>query len=298
MRRLLRDNHEDAALPAAADAPGRRAAPGAAGRRGGGAGASRPRRTAAGSGWSRGCSSTSRSTSRCRRTPWPSSTPSTPRLRRTPSTWSRSIEATLEDPRPVLGAQEHKARGEAIGEMKADGIEYDERMELLDEVTWPKPLEELLEHTYALYRQRHPWVGRGRALAEVGGARHVRARDDLRGVRRLLRPHPLRGAGAALPRRRLPRAAADRAGAACAPTSSRTSSSGSARSCARPTRACSTSGSSSTTPTGWPREAAPDVLPPTPERITANERAFTVLVRNAMFRRVELAALNRLGAAR
>ena len=50
------------------------------------------------------------------------------------------VEATLEDPRQVLGAQEHKARGEAIGEMKADGIEYDERMELLDEVTWPKPL--------------------------------------------------------------------------------------------------------------------------------------------------------------
>ena len=69
------------------------------------------------------------------------------------------IEATLEDPRPVLGAQEHLARGEAIGEMKADGIEYDERMELLDEITWPKPLEELLEHTYALYRQQHPWAG-------------------------------------------------------------------------------------------------------------------------------------------
>ena len=29
--------------------------------------------------------------------------------------------------------------------MKADGIEYDERMELLDEVTHPKPLAELLE---------------------------------------------------------------------------------------------------------------------------------------------------------
>ena len=40
-------------------------------------------------------------------------------------------------------------------------------------------------------------------------------------------------------------------------------------------------------------DAAPDVLPPTPERITANERAVTVLVRNAMFRRVELAALDR-----
>ncbi len=69
------------------------------------------------------------------------------------------VEATLEDPRQVLSSQEHRARGEAIGEMKAEGIEYDERMELLDEVTWPKPLQELLEHTYGLYRQRHPWVG-------------------------------------------------------------------------------------------------------------------------------------------
>src|SRR6188768_3501023 len=69
------------------------------------------------------------------------------------------IEATLDDPRTVLGSQEHKARGEAIGEMKAEGIEYDERMELLEEVSWPKPLQELLEHTYELYRQRHPWVG-------------------------------------------------------------------------------------------------------------------------------------------
>ena len=68
------------------------------------------------------------------------------------------VEATLEDPRTVLGAQEHKARGEAIGEMKADGIEYDERMELLEEVSWPKPLQELLEHTYEVYRRSHPWV--------------------------------------------------------------------------------------------------------------------------------------------
>src|SRR3954468_1833105 len=68
------------------------------------------------------------------------------------------IEATLEDPRPVLGAQEHRARGEAIGEMKAEGIEYDERMELLEDISWPKPLQELLERTYEVYRQRHPWV--------------------------------------------------------------------------------------------------------------------------------------------
>ena len=54
------------------------------------------------------------------------------------------IEATLDDPRGVLMAQQFKARGEAVAEMKMDGIEYDERMELLEEVTWPKPLEELL----------------------------------------------------------------------------------------------------------------------------------------------------------
>jgi hypothetical protein len=68
------------------------------------------------------------------------------------------LEATLEDPRPVLSAQAYKARGEAVAEMKAEGIEYDERMELLEEVSWPKPLLELLEATYELYRQGHPWI--------------------------------------------------------------------------------------------------------------------------------------------
>ena len=55
-------------------------------------------------------------------------------------------------------AQQHDARGEAIAEMKADGIEYDERMVLLDEVTWPQPLAELLEATYEIYRESHPWL--------------------------------------------------------------------------------------------------------------------------------------------
>ena len=69
-----------------------------------------------------------------------------------------AIEATLEDPRQVLSAQLHKARGEAIGAMKAEGIEYDERMELLEDVSYPKPLDELLTAALAIYRQGHPWV--------------------------------------------------------------------------------------------------------------------------------------------
>ncbi|RYJ07394.1 MAG: DUF3516 domain-containing protein [Actinomycetales bacterium] len=68
------------------------------------------------------------------------------------------VEATLDDPRPIINAQRHRARGEAVGEMKAEGIEYDERMELLEEITHPKPLEELLEAAYEAYRIGHPWV--------------------------------------------------------------------------------------------------------------------------------------------
>lgn len=69
------------------------------------------------------------------------------------------IEAILDDPRPVLMAQRHKARGLAIAEMKADGMEYEDRMEALEEITWPQPLAELLEATFETYRSNQPWVG-------------------------------------------------------------------------------------------------------------------------------------------
>ncbi len=68
------------------------------------------------------------------------------------------IEATLDNPRTVLSAQLFKARGEAVAQMKADGVDYDTRMDLLDSVTYPKPLDDLLEAAYDLYRRGHPWV--------------------------------------------------------------------------------------------------------------------------------------------
>ena len=68
------------------------------------------------------------------------------------------LEATLDDPRQVLSAQRKKARGEAVQQMKADGIEYDERMELLEDVTYPQPLKELLEAAYELYLRGNTWV--------------------------------------------------------------------------------------------------------------------------------------------
>ncbi|MBB5872888.1 superfamily II RNA helicase [Allocatelliglobosispora scoriae] len=68
------------------------------------------------------------------------------------------IESTLENPRQILYAQQDKAKGDAVARMKADGIEYEERMALLENVTYPKPLEELLEVAFDSYRKGHPWV--------------------------------------------------------------------------------------------------------------------------------------------
>ena len=68
------------------------------------------------------------------------------------------VEATLDDPRPLLYAQQRAARGEAVAAMKAQGMDYDERMEALEEVTWPRPLAELLAPALETYRQANPWV--------------------------------------------------------------------------------------------------------------------------------------------
>jgi superfamily II RNA helicase len=69
------------------------------------------------------------------------------------------IESTLDDPRQILSAQQFRARGEAVAAMKAEGVDYETRIELLDDVTYPKPLEDLLEAAYEIYRRGHPWVG-------------------------------------------------------------------------------------------------------------------------------------------
>ena len=68
------------------------------------------------------------------------------------------VEATLDDPRQILRAQQRQARDKALLEMKADGIEYEERMERLADVTYPKPLEDLIEFAFDKYRRAVPWA--------------------------------------------------------------------------------------------------------------------------------------------
>ena len=73
------------------------------------------------------------------------------------------IEAVLEGPRQILFAQQNAAKGEAVAEMKADGIEYDERMVLLDTITWPQPLAELLGRDVRDLSRVAPLAAGGRA---------------------------------------------------------------------------------------------------------------------------------------
>ena len=67
-------------------------------------------------------------------------------------------ESTLEQPRQILRAQERRARDKAMAQMKADGVEYDERLEKIQEVSDPKPLEELLEGAFSMYCEKVPWA--------------------------------------------------------------------------------------------------------------------------------------------
>ena len=68
------------------------------------------------------------------------------------------VEATLEDPRQVLRAQERKARDKAMAEMKMDGVEYEERLERIADVTYDKPLEDLLDAAFEKYCEAVPWA--------------------------------------------------------------------------------------------------------------------------------------------
>lgn len=68
------------------------------------------------------------------------------------------FEAIVDDPRQILIAQQKAARGEEIAALKAEGVDYTERMAIVEEITWPKPLEELLEQAYDTFAETNAWV--------------------------------------------------------------------------------------------------------------------------------------------
>jgi len=205
------------------------------------------------------------------------------------------VEAILDDPFPVLMAQANKARGEAVAEMKAEGLDYEERMELLEDVTYPMPLAEPLQEAFRAYRETHPWVResdlspksvvrdmyeQGRTFTEFV-AHYGLARSEglvlryLSDVYRALR-------------QTVPEQAktdeldeiVEWLGETVRQTDSSLLDEWEAL-----THPESVAGAAAAAAAGEP--------PPPPRPISGNERVFTVMVRNAMFQRVQLAARDR-----
>jgi superfamily II RNA helicase len=205
------------------------------------------------------------------------------------------VEAILDDPFPVLMAQSNKARAEAVAEMKADGIQYEERMELLADISYPKPLAEPLQDAFRAYRETHPWVREtdlspkavvrdmfesGRTFSEFVAFYGLARSEGL-----LLRY--LSDAYRAL-RRTVPEQVKDEEFDEIVDWLGET-----------------VRQIDSSLLDEWEALADPDALsraaaaavageaPPPPRPITANTRAFTRMVRNAMFQKVQLAARDR-----
>jgi superfamily II RNA helicase len=68
------------------------------------------------------------------------------------------VEAILENPRPILLAQERREKDRVIAELKAAGVPYEERLRELEAVTWPKPKADFLYATFHAFSEHHPWA--------------------------------------------------------------------------------------------------------------------------------------------
>ncbi len=203
------------------------------------------------------------------------------------------IEATLDDPRAILSQQEFKARGEAVAAMKQEGLDYDERMALLEDVSYPKPLGDLLAQAFETFASSQPWVrdfelspksvvrdmyeramsfGEYVSFYQLGRSEGLVLRylsDAYRAMRQTV-PAEARNddlvdliewLGELV--RQVDSSLVDEWSALVNPTLRQAQGPGG------------------------------EIVPPAPPSVLTNRRAFTVLVRNELFRRVQLAALQR-----
>ena len=69
------------------------------------------------------------------------------------------VESIVENPDAVLRKQVDRLKGERLAELKAQGMEYDERMEELEKVEHPKPRRDFIYDTFNAFSKVHPWVG-------------------------------------------------------------------------------------------------------------------------------------------
>ena len=199
------------------------------------------------------------------------------------------VESTLDDPGKVLDAQKFKARGDAVQQMKADGIEYEERMALLDSVTYPKPLSDLLYAAYDSYRNGHPWIEDHR-LSPKSVARDLYERA-MTFVEYVNHYGLARSEGVVLrylsdAYKALERTVPDEA--------KNDELIDLTEWLGELVRQVDSSLLDEWEQLQNPEEGIEAEIDARPRPVTANKRAFRILVRNALFRRVELAAMRRV----
>ena len=199
------------------------------------------------------------------------------------------IEATLDDPRPVLSQQQFLARGEAVAAMKREGLDYDERMDALEGVTYPQPLAELLAQSFEVFASSQPWV-RDFALSPKSVVRDMFERAlsfaELISFYQLARSEGL-----------VLRYLSDayRAIRQTVPAEAQTTElldvvEWLGELVRQVDSSLVDEWESLINPVATADEP---VVPPAPPSVLTNRRAFLVLVRNELFRRVQLAALQR-----
>ena len=215
------------------------------------------------------------------------------------------VEATQDDPGPVLAAQLDRLRTETLAALKAAGVEYDERIDALDKLEHPKPLRDWTYDRFDAYRAVHPWVADhnvrpksvardcferamtfGEYVAHYGLARSEGTllrylSDAYRGLVRSV-PEDLKSdelldltewLGELV--RQVDSSLIDEWQALAA---------------------AAEAGTLDEAVADVGRELALEAATPPPPPVTANERAFTVMVRNAAFRRLQLLARRDLAA--
>jgi hypothetical protein len=69
------------------------------------------------------------------------------------------VESILEDPDIILRKQLNRVKDQAMAEMKQQGMEYQERMDELEKLEYPKPKREFIYSTFNAFADKHPWVG-------------------------------------------------------------------------------------------------------------------------------------------
>jgi superfamily II RNA helicase len=68
------------------------------------------------------------------------------------------VESILEDPDFVLRQQLDALKRVKLAELKMAGVEYEQRIAELDKLEYPKPLRELVYDSFNAFAAKHPWV--------------------------------------------------------------------------------------------------------------------------------------------